>query len=101
MGKLEIAILVILVLFVVQFLYVSTFTDAEYSGSDVQGADKVIEITGGEYEPWIDPIWSPPSGEVESLLFALQASIGAIIVGYFIGYYRGKAKGIEEASKAQ
>ena len=32
------------------------------------------------------------SGEIESLLFALQAAIGAIIIGYFFGYWRGQGK---------
>ena len=31
-------------------------------------------------------------GEIESLLFALQAAIGAIIIGYFFGYWRGQGK---------
>ena len=43
--------------------------------------------------PWAHSIWTPPSGEIESLLFALQAAFGAIIIGYFLGYYRGLAKG--------
>ena len=30
--------------------------------------------------------------EIESLLFALQAAIGAIIIGYFFGYWRGQGK---------
>jgi len=34
----------------------------------------------------------PPSPEIESLLFALQASIGSIIIGYFLGYYRAMEK---------
>jgi|GEM_PF-6127702 ABC-type cobalt transport system, periplasmic component len=34
----------------------------------------------------------PPSGEIESLLFALQAAIGAIIIGYILGYFQGQAK---------
>ena len=29
---------------------------------------------------------------MESLLFALQAAIGALIIGYIIGYYNGKRK---------
>ena len=41
-------------------------------------------------------IWEPPSGEIESLLFALQAAIGAGFIGYFIGYIRGKNKLKEE-----
>lgn len=34
----------------------------------------------------------PPSGEIESLLFALQAAIGALIIGYAFGYWRGQSK---------
>ena len=29
--------------------------------------------------------WEPPSGEIESLLFALQAAIGAGFIGYYVG----------------
>ena len=43
-------------------------------------------------KPWFSSIWEPPSGEIESLLFALQAAIGAIIIGYFFGYWRGQGK---------
>ena len=63
--------------------------DAEYGGAD--GAAEDI-ITDQGYEPWFTPIWEPPSGEIESLLFALQAAIGALIIGYFVGYERGKRK---------
>ena len=59
-----------------------------FSGADSQ-ASVIIEQTG--YKPWFSSIWEPPSGEIESLLFAVQAAIGAIIVGYFIGYYTGQA----------
>ncbi len=31
------------------------------------------------------PLWEPPSGEIESLLFALQAAIGAGLVGFYFG----------------
>ncbi len=61
--------------------------NAEFGGAD-GGAEQAISDTG--YEPWITPIWEPPSGEIESLLFALQAAIGAMIIGYFVGYERGK-----------
>ncbi|HSO25818.1 MAG TPA: energy-coupling factor ABC transporter substrate-binding protein, partial [Methanobacteriaceae archaeon] len=53
-------------------------------------AEKAIEETG--YQPWFNSIWEPPSGEIESLLFALQAAIGAIVIGYVLGYYHGQAK---------
>lgn len=60
-----------------------------FSGSD-GAAGEAIEELG--YEPWFSSFWEPPSGEIESLLFALQAAIGAIIIGYFIGYWRGSSK---------
>ncbi|MFZ7138813.1 MAG: energy-coupling factor ABC transporter substrate-binding protein [archaeon] len=61
--------------------------DAEYGGAD-GAAEDLISETG--YEPWFESIWEPPSGEIESLLFVSQAAIGAIIIGYFIGYEKGK-----------
>jgi cobalt/nickel transport protein len=60
-----------------------------FSGSDDK-ASQIIETTG--YTPWISSIWEPPSSEVESLLFALQAAIGALIIGYFLGYFTGRRK---------
>lgn len=60
-----------------------------FSGSD-DAASVQIESTG--YHPWFSSIWEPPSGEIESFLFALQAAIGAIIIGYVFGYYTGQSK---------
>ena len=60
-----------------------------FTGSDDQGS-QAIEATG--YQPWFSSIWEPPSGEIESLLFAVQAAIGALIIGYVLGYYKGRAK---------
>lgn len=42
------------------------------------------------YTPWFESIWTPPSDNVETLIFAAQAAIGLIIIGYFIGYYKKK-----------
>ena len=58
-----------------------------WQGSDDQGS-AAIEATG--YTPWIQPIWTPPSTEVESLLFSIQSGLGALVIGYFFGYYRGQ-----------
>jgi cobalt/nickel transport protein len=62
---------------------------AEFSGADGQ-AEEAIQQIAPNYEPWFDAIWEPPSGEIESLLFSLQAAIGAGFIGYFIGFMRGK-----------
>lgn len=61
----------------------------EYEGADGQ-AQAAIEETG--YEPWFQPLWSPPSGEVESLIFALQAALGAGVLGYVLGRRHGRKK---------
>lgn len=58
--------------------------NAAYEGADGMAEEVIIEINA-EYEPWAESLWEPPSGEVESLLFCLQAAIGGIFIGYFIG----------------
>lgn len=88
--KLELIVLAIFLIFAVQFIHMSSTTDAEYGGADGEAEGAIKEITGGTYEPIAEPIWEPPSGEIESLLFGLQAAIGAGIIGYFFGYYRAK-----------
>lgn len=63
-------------------------SDSEFGGADGQG-EEVIGDIAPDYEPWFHSLWEPPA-ETESMLFALQAAIGAIIIGYFIGNERGK-----------
>ena len=102
--KMELIVLAILVVFVGAFAYVSSTGNHEWSGADVQAGNTIDKLTGGTYHPWFQPIYTPPSGEIESLLFALQAAFGAIIIGYFLGYYRGLAKAgvnaVPESKKA-
>lgn len=61
--------------------------EGEFEGADGQ-AEVVIEEIAGEVDPWATSLWEPPSGEVESFLFSLQAAIGAGFIGYFIGTKR-------------
>ena len=86
----ELIVGAIILIFTAQFLYISSNTDAEFSGADGEAVDVIQELTGGTYEPIAEPFYEPPSGEIESLLFGLQAALGALIIGYFFGYYRGK-----------
>lgn len=90
--KLEIIVLAIFLIFAIQFVYMASTTDAEYMGADGQAEDAIKETTGGTYEPVAKPLWEPPSSEIESLLFGLQAAIGAGVLGYFLGYYRAKKR---------
>jgi len=91
--RLEIIVVVIVLIFAGLFLYVSSNTDAEFGGADGEAEGVIEELTGGTYEPIADPLWEPPSGEIESLLFGLQIALGALIIGYFFGYYRGNRSG--------
>ncbi|MGM0472258.1 MAG: energy-coupling factor ABC transporter substrate-binding protein [Bacillota bacterium] len=68
---------------------------AEFGGADGQ-AEGIINRLNADYQPWADYLWTPPSGEIESLLFALQAAIGALILGYYFGFKRAKAKFTDE-----
>lgn len=62
---------------------------AEFAGADAQ-ASEAISTLNPNYQPWFNSIWTPPSGEVESFLFALQAAIGSGFVFYYLGYLKGK-----------
>ncbi len=83
-----ILILMVLALAIVPLIIVK---NAEFAGADSIAEEAIGEINP-EYEPWFSPIFEPPSGEVESLLFVLQAVIGAGIIGFGFGYMKGKGK---------
>ncbi|MGI6092997.1 MAG: energy-coupling factor ABC transporter substrate-binding protein [Veillonellaceae bacterium] len=86
-SKQNIILLVLVVLLAVVPLMMHK--ESEFGGTDDQ-AQSAIEAINPDYEPWVNALWEPPSGEVESLLFALQAAIGAGFIGYFVGYQRGR-----------
>lgn len=88
MKKYENWILILLVAAIAAFPLVWN-AGAEFGGADDQVKDVVAEINP-DYKPWFEAIWSPPSTEVESFLFALQAAIGAGFIGYWYGYQRGR-----------
>lgn len=64
-------------------------SNSEFGGSD-GGAEATITEVRPDYQPWFSPLYEPASGEIESLLFTLQGSIGVGIITYIIGYHRGK-----------
>nr|WP_300004329.1 energy-coupling factor ABC transporter substrate-binding protein [Tissierella sp.] len=82
----------LLVLVVVIILVPLVFMgDAEFEGADGQAGDIIGEMHP-DYEPWIEPLWEPPSGEIESLLFSVQVAIGAGVFGYVMGMFKEKHK---------
>lgn len=83
-------VLVLLVLALVA-APLAAYRGAGFSGADGEAEKAVSEVSPG-YQPWFESFWEPPGGEVESLLFALQAALGSGFIGYYFGYQRGKKK---------
>jgi len=55
-----------------------------FGGADGQ-AQQVIGDIAPNYQPWFTPLLEPASSEIASLLFALQAAIGAGVIGFWLG----------------
>lgn len=87
--KKNIILLIIVVLLAVVPLFINS--EKEFGGADGEAENVIIEIDEN-YEPWTESLWEPPSGEVESLIFALQASAGTAVIAFGFGYALGKRK---------
>jgi cobalt/nickel transport protein len=98
---LEAAVLILLLLFIASFAYTSSKGSHQWSGADSQAEGVISDLTDGAYKPWYQSIYQPPSGEIESLLFALQAAVGSLIIGYFLGYYRAMARAKAASAAAE
>ncbi len=92
---LEILAGIAMVAFCALFIYTSaTMSGAEFAGSDNVGSGLIAELSGTpleNFQPLI-PQWEPPSGEIESCLFALQSAIGGILIGGVFGFWYGQAR---------
>ena len=69
---------------------------SEFGGADGE-AEGVVSQLNPAYTPWAESILEPPGGETESLLFCLQAGIGAGILGFGFGYLVARKKFRKEA----
>jgi cobalt/nickel transport protein len=69
-----------------------------FSGSDGQGQQAISELAPN-YQPWFEPFLPPASKEIESLLFALQAALGAGVIGYWLGASVTREKFRREAER--
>lgn len=78
-------IVLILLCVVIAVVPLLIIRDSEFGGADGQAEEVITEINP-DYEPWAESPIELPGGETESLLFALQAAIGAGIIGFGFGY---------------
>ena len=72
--------------------------DSEFGGADGR-AEEIISELNPEYKPWAESIFKLPGGETEGLLFALQAALGAGVIGFGFGYLKGRASHDKKNSK--
>ena len=69
-----------------------------FKGADDKAKDMIGTINP-DYKPCFEPLIEPASAEIASLLFALQAAIGAGVIGYFLGVSVTREKMRREAEK--
>ncbi len=85
MKRSTLAVLLILAAIVISVIPLLMIKDSEFEGADGQAEEAILEVNP-EYEPWAESLIEPPGGETESLLFALQAALGTLVIGFGFGY---------------
>ena len=93
MDKKQITIILILVALcaVILVFPLMTIKDSEFGGAD-GAAEEVIAAVDPDYEPWAESLIALPGGETETLLFCLQAALGAVVIGFGFGYLVARKK---------
>ncbi len=71
------------------FAPILIFQGKEFKATDSRNQTAIEEVKPG-YRPWMEPVLKPSGSEIETFLFATQAAIGAGIMGYIMGLYKGR-----------
>jgi len=94
--KYLLALMVVVAIFAIPFFLNPS---AKFGGADNAGTN-AITAQQPDYKPWYTSWWTPPA-ETATMLFALQAAIGALIIGYFIGYEKARMDANEPLKKSK
>lgn len=91
MTKKQVALIFLLLALcaVIVLIPLLTIHDSEFGGAD-GAAEELVAQMDPDYEPWAESIIEPPGGETESLLFCLQAALGALVIGYGFGFFTAR-----------
>jgi ABC-type cobalt transport system, periplasmic component len=84
-------IILLLICVLIAIIPLVAIRDSEFGGADGEAEEIITEIRPN-YEPWAKSLIEPPGGETESLLFCLQAAIGAGVIGLCFGYLIARKK---------
>lgn len=79
----------LLVLIVAGSWWFATRGEASFSGSDTR-ITETLQDDG--IHPWASPILTLGSSEIESGLFALQAGLGGVLLGYAVGRLHARTR---------
>lgn len=90
-SKIKTILILILLCVVIAIVPLIFIKNSDFGGADGKAEEAITELNP-EYTPWAEPLFELPGGETESLLFCLQAAIGAGIIGFGFGTLRQRAK---------
>lgn len=89
--NLKIVIILLVLVIAIAVAPLLLIKNSEFGGAD-GAAKEAISSVDPDYKPWFESIIKLPGGETESLLFSLQAGIGAGALGFGFGYLVARKK---------
>lgn len=90
-SKKNLIIILLILCILIAAIPLLVIKDSEFGGADGAAEDVISEVDPS-YKAWASPVLEPPGGETESLLFCLQAAIGAGILGFGLGVLKERYK---------
>lgn len=96
-GKMKTVLILLLLCVLIAVIPLAVIRDSEFGGADGAAEELITEINP-DYEAWASPVFKLPGGETESLLFCLQAALGAGVFGYGFGVLRERYRKEEKES---